>query len=397
MPSDPIDLTVDPKGLLPHIVVNEWLPNEDQSILFLFQEFNRYPPYPSHYRVPTNLQPFLHQNSIQGFDYKSLLEIPPPALPSVPEAYQNAIRKSKHPILSITLQPQYGNPIVLPHWIFDYWVEIRRVVSIRNQWKIALTWVQERSTSPPAMQLSQSLLLGLSSFPWSSRAAYTRDFTSLLSSSSRESYLNSFHIDHMIGQTRAQYKVQHGPENTNRHIFATVDTLGAIIRFYSAVHVKKEGHLWENLMVIENKIIMGEVDSVGGVIHLPLHSHWVSVVIDFQQLQILYGDSLNAPMLQRERRACERWIDHLIKRSTKLSGKRNITLGQLPTGYQNDSNSCGLFALNAIAHHYLGDPLLPSDPTTLACRRMEITLNIVNTMTVCIFHMMKGDMTYGVL
>jgi hypothetical protein len=58
------------------------------------------------------------------------------------------------------------------------------------------------------------------------------------------------------------------------------------------VRAKKEGYLWDALMVIENKIIMGEVDSLGGVMHLPLH--WVSVVVEFRQQQIRYSDSWTA-------------------------------------------------------------------------------------------------------
>jgi hypothetical protein len=133
-------------------------------------------------------------------------------------------------------------------------------------------------------------LLSLSSLSWSHGTAYTSDITPLLLDSSVESYLNSFNIDHMITQTRAQYEKNYGPNITNHHILATVDHFNAIFHFYGNIHAKKEGHLWEALMEIENKIIIGEVDSLGGVMHLLLH--WVSVVINFQQQQILYGDSL---------------------------------------------------------------------------------------------------------
>ena len=60
-------------------------------------------------------------------------------------------------------------------------------------------------------------------------------------------------------------------------------------------------------------------------------------------------------------------------------------MDELPTGHQTDGTSCGLFALNSIAHHHLGFPLLPSDPVPLACRRIEIALNIIGMMTVCVF------------
>jgi len=144
---DLIDLTVDPKDLLPQVVVDEWLPGENESVLFIFQQFNRYPPHPSLYVLPSNsnLQSLLHQDAIQTFDYGSLLKIAPPALSSISKAYQDAIKKSGDPILSITLQPYNGDPIRLLTWVFQYWVEIGHVVDIRRLWKVALSWVQECS------------------------------------------------------------------------------------------------------------------------------------------------------------------------------------------------------------------------------------------------------------
>ena len=392
---DLIDLTVDSRSLFPQVIVDEWLPKEEESILFLFQQFQRYPPHPSHYILPPNLQPLLHQDEVQGFDFQLLLKIGPPALPSISKAYQDAIKKSKFSIHSVTLKPFPGDPITLPAWIFDYWREIGRAVDTRKRWKVALTWVSNHSTSPSATELCYKLLLGLSSFSWSYGATYTCDITPLLSDSCTESYLSSFHIDHTIGRIKTQYEEYHGPNTTNRHIFATVDHFNSIIRFYRNVHAKKEGSMWDNLMVIENKIVTGEVDSLGGVMHLPLH--WVSIVINFQQQEILYGDSLGQQMPDHEYRAFERWIKHLINRSTKLPIHNKITLNQLPTGHQNDGTSCGLFALNAIAHHYLKHPLLSSNPIMLVCRRMEIALDIINSMTVCLFYMVQLSVTQYLL
>ena len=108
---DPIDLTVDPRDLLPRVIIDEWLPSEDESILFLFQQFDRYPPWPSHYILPPNLQLTLHRDPVQEFDYGSLLKVSPPALQSFSKTYQDTLKKSKYPILSVTLQPHHGYPI----------------------------------------------------------------------------------------------------------------------------------------------------------------------------------------------------------------------------------------------------------------------------------------------
>jgi hypothetical protein len=384
-PSDPIDLTVEVRDLLPEVVKIEWLPDEQKSVLSLFREFIRYPPRPIHYILPANFESVLHQAPIQGFDYGDLLNIPPPALSNISKVYQDEIKKSKFLIHSVTLQPHQGTPITLPAWIFHYWVEIRRVVGIRQQWKIALAWVKEYSTVPQAMDLCHNLLLGLSCFSWSHGAAYNKDITPLLSNSSTESFLNSYHIDHMIRRIEAELQEHLAPDHANRHFFATVDHFNSIRDFYGPKPMKKEGPLWEALMAIENQIVTGKVDTFSGVMHLPLH--WVSVLINFQQPQpeILYGDSLGGQMPKHERQACERWMKQIFRRSKSFSHDSKIIHGQLSTGHQTDSFSCGLFALNAISHHHLNTPLLPSDQIVLVCRRMEITLDIISTMTVCAF------------
>ena len=69
-------------------------------------------------------------------------------------------------------------------------------------------------------------------------------------------------------------------------------------------------------MEVENRIILGEVDTLGGVLYLPLH--WVSVVVNFQQQQILYGNSLKQEIPSQEHDALEHWIKHLAGWSTML-------------------------------------------------------------------------------
>ena len=126
---DPIDLTVDLRDLLPQVIKDEWLPDEEKSVLYLFQEFNQYPPHPSLYVLPSNLQSALHQDEVLGFNYQSLLTIDPPSS-TILEAYQDAIKKSPYPIHSVSVQPCYGDLIRLPVWVFGYWVEIGRAVHL---------------------------------------------------------------------------------------------------------------------------------------------------------------------------------------------------------------------------------------------------------------------------
>ena len=217
-------------------------------------------------------------------------------------------------------------------------------------------------------------------FPWSGNNASIKDITSLLSECPPKSYLSSFHIDHTIRRISEKHRDLHGPEVSGHHILTTVDILGTIKTFYGSRRkpVKVGNALWEHLMKIENQVIEGEVDSVGGVYHLPLH--WVSVIFNIQEGRILYGDSLNQPLPKPEHYAFIQWVKHLRQRSNLVNVSISVQL--LPTGNQDDSASCGLFVLNAIGHHHLGHPLLSPDQKLLVCDRMEIALDILHANTV---------------
>ena len=142
--------------------------------------------------------------------------------------------------------------------------------------------------------------------------------------------------------------------------------------------------MWDLLKPVEDQIATGKIDEFCGAMHLPLH--WVSVVLNFQQLKILYGDSLGGQLPASEHQALERWMKLLARHSRRFSTGSKITHGPLPTGHQPDFYFCGLFALNSISHYHLNTPLLTPDPIVLVCRRMQITMDIISTMTVCILY-----------
>ena len=376
-----IDLTGEPEDFLPPKILEDWLPIKNKCVFHLF-EFDRYPVSRIHYLTPPDLGPVLHKEEILNFDYGTLLQLGLPEDSSTLEKYQAVIGSTQDTISSVTLRPHpgLGKPITLPVWIFDYWREMELAIGYWEEWRTALVWLRSQSESPTTSGRCQELLMALSFFPWSGNNASVKHITSLLSQSDPESYLRSFHIDHIIGSISMQYQESHKLEVPGRHIFMTVDALASILKFYGGprASVKTGSTLWERLMRIENQIIKGEVDSVCGVHHLPLH--WVSIVIDIQQGCIFYGDSLKKPMPKLERNAFTQWVKHLLRRSKRKAD--SLPVRSLATGYQDDVTSCGLFALNAIRHHYLGHSLLFPDQVSVALMRMEIALDLVHGNTV---------------
>jgi len=153
----------------------------------------------------------LHEVDIPDFDYNILLQLGPPVDPSVSQAYQHAIRSIQHPVHSVTLTPSpgHGEAVRLPVWIFHYWREIKLAASYLEQWRGAMVWLQSHSESPATTGHCQELLMALSFFSWSGNNASVKDINSLLLGSPPQSYLSSFHIDHVIKQISNQHQGLH--------------------------------------------------------------------------------------------------------------------------------------------------------------------------------------------
>ena len=165
--------------------------------------------------IPPDLASVLHEEVIMDFNYTTLPQLGPPIHSSAIKAYQAAIKLARYQVHSVTLipHPGLGNPVTLPTWIFDYWREIEVAALYWEQWKTALV---SHSVSPVTAGHSQEVLIALSFFPWSGNNASVKDITSLLSGCSPQSYLSSFHIDHMIGRILDQHCQGHSTQCSQR-------------------------------------------------------------------------------------------------------------------------------------------------------------------------------------
>ncbi len=131
------------------------------------------------------------------------------------------------------------------------------------------------------------------------------------------------------------------------------------------------GWVWD----IGNQLRDGLLTSVGGVAHVN-GNHWVAFVFDFKNTKLLYGDSLHAgaPAPAHFRAVFEWW-------ATQLGCETPLTSVSLPIGKQFDSRSCGLFAVNALAHYTLPDQsLLLEQPAAMLVhlKHLRDILNVHN-------------------
>jgi len=378
MSSGIIDLTVE--IFLPENIKQDWIPLDGLPVPHLFQ-FTKYPPPERLYDNHSNLSQLLHGEDVINFDPQILLQLGPPPQ-KLSDRYKAAIRAASSPIHSFTLVPLSGDPVRFPTWVLDYWREIRHAVGCHYDWMSVLKWLRGIYQSESMVGVCGQVMAGLSYFPWKGGNSTVHDMASILT----DSWLSDFHIDHVLMKISNCYCDNYGAEASSHHIFLPVVNLDSIVKAYrrGSVHSGYTADKCKQLLEVENDIIQGLVDSVAGVLYLP--NHWTSLIITFKPPKILYGDSLGNSMPPVKAFSFRRWICHMLSRSGQGIPESDISIYPLETTIQQDFNSCGLFALNAIEHHYLqNSPLLQLDALSVAHNWMQIALGLLQEGAVSIF------------
>jgi hypothetical protein len=92
-----------------------------------------------------------------------------------------------------------------------------------------------------------------------------------------------------------------------------------------------------------NDLAVGISNEIAFLVNLN-QNHWVSVIVNFRQHEILYGDSLGPPISLPMKNTLLWWTRH----HTDI----NFTLSKLPITIQGDSFSCGLLAWNSLVAYF---------------------------------------------
>ena len=213
-------------------------------------------------------------------------------------------------------------------------------------------------------KICDEVMAGLSCFPWNGANCSVHDIVSLLS----DLWLSDYHIDSVLTKISQHYFYHYGAEASSCHTFLPVFDIGAIVSAYkSSAHHRHAEDKGKCLLEVENGIILGNIHSVAGVLHL--HNHWTSLVVTFKPPRIFYGDSLKNPMPSDKAFLFQQWISHMSSWSGCEVQESDISIYPLEIVPQQDSNSCGLFALNAISHYH-------SSKTPLFCSLMPFHWHI---------------------
>ena len=111
----------------------------------------------------------------------------------------------------------------------------------------------------------------------------------------------------------------------------------------------------------------GISDQIAFLVNLD-RNHWVSVIIDFQNHEILYGNSLGNAMSASTQNILTWW--------TQFHSNMNFTISKLLITIQEDNFSCRLLAWNSLAAYLTGAKLRPVNEVVEG--RLRVMLDILH-------------------
>ncbi|KAK7684415.1 hypothetical protein QCA50_012362 [Cerrena zonata] len=229
-----------------------------------------------------------------------------------------------------------------------------------DSWKVAQHWVLNmglQTQSAVTVGLSREVVSLFSQLGWSVPvrpghvSMEATEFARLLCSgpeTERRGWLSDAIIDLMVMVLNERL----GSTSVRGTLIGDVRVIDGLMRT-SAVKdfdVRKRN---KDLYNISDAVHKGTVSSL----YFPVCAgacHWVIMHVNFTDSSVQIGDSHPSLgfQLKKELAALQQW-------SQKVLGRRLVVLkSPLPIGTQKDSMSCGLHAINSIAHHVFGDPLL---------------------------------------
>ncbi|KAH7917030.1 hypothetical protein BV22DRAFT_994373, partial [Leucogyrophana mollusca] len=109
-------------------------------------------------------------------------------------------------------------------------------------------------------------------------------------------------------------------------------------------------------------------DVLGFLVNLNA-SHWVAVVMNFREGEILYGDSLGEPIPGDLAAMLDWWTN----------GHTGLTFVHklLPITRQHDGFSCGLLSFNALAHYVLPEEYLLIDSSAVDDEQLNVMMRVI--------------------
>jgi hypothetical protein len=255
-----------------------------------------------------------------------------------------------------------------PLWIIEFWVKLRMIHNIQENWKRAANRLEAKFRTAPKNHLLQHVAKTLNHLPWTGNLLgyfNTIDLCELWVYFTEE-WLTDSHLLVML-----ELLIEDIPSECHRCAFIENTHFTTLL---AAAYNDQERYSTERsygwIRDRGNQLANGSKTYLATIINQN-NIHWVALLIDFDEKVIRYGDSTGHPIEQGLKTIFAWW--------TFYHTGVHFSCSSLVIGIQRDSYSCGMLAWDALRYQLAGpspsvtrmDPLQPSD------ERLKMFLRLV--------------------
>ncbi|KAG1854448.1 hypothetical protein DFJ58DRAFT_841367 [Suillus subalutaceus] len=240
-----------------------------------------------------------------------------------------------------------------PFWILTFWRQAYTLLDIQNKWRQAEAFLTKRQSNPVA----STFHLALSRLSWSGSTKGFCDWSPIhdLADFASQKWLTDTNLNMMLD-------IVYGDKDVaSKHTFETAYFVPLLLLAHDE-RAKKDyltSREAKPFCSAAEQLFKGHYKSLG----IPCHihkNHWTAVLINVEDQKVLYGDSFGAAIPNNLKAAIDWWLSH--------HSPTPLTWDDLQISCQEDTHSCGVLAVNALAHFIQPTkfPLLSSSDTDIA-------------------------------
>ncbi|THH16648.1 hypothetical protein EUX98_g9269 [Antrodiella citrinella] len=295
--------------------------------------------------------------------------------------------------------PRYNGGLErFPLYVLGIWEKLAETVAVQASWRKARCWLEERvlaAEHDPDMEkcavLKKTAAEIVPNLGWDIRIRSKLVVASVLvlsrflgagPSAEQQGWMSDDTVYLMVEdlQTRLEILQKNGKSPTNISSFA-IESHAFVAELLRAARNNNFSKEVRSLGVVHRLSARVEAGTLKNL-YFPVFigsCHWVTVYVDFENESIRYGDSLKMKlreMIPRETMlAAQKWIQACTQKRFRIIGDT------VPHKVQDDTSSCGLYAINMIEHGVFGEPLLSPEKTDMY--RVQWFTKLVRTYCKC--------------
>jgi hypothetical protein len=247
-----------------------------------------------------------------------------------------------------------------------YWARVIAIREIQTRWRHAVDRLQAKMDEDVDSVLLKAAFQALSYVPWSGHVPLN----------------NVVHIHHLSAFFTTEWL-------TDKHELLMLDLLKEDLQQEGQYNILVENTAFSLLLKATNSDQQfyptkkhykwlrdkGEALKKGEYTHLATivninEVHWVAVIIDTQNRQILYGDPLRNTIPNDLKRVLDWWLGYHMENA-------HFPYQLLPVSKQSDSFSCGVLSYDALRSFLLKNKLELIDPIHVHNERIRIFLRLI--------------------